>query len=542
MKFIFFLITTLYFISNNSYCQWSNNPNENLLITENGVNFYTVPNGEGGLAIIFNDLDIYKGYLQLIDKYGYIKWVQPKIILGGPGVKSYFKNIFQSFDGTYIIGFTSGNTYIDPIPRYEYDPYVQKTDTSGNKLWGENGIRLRADSTGKEISGIDFCYDGDGGLFAFWNFHYEINYPPYYYDSLFIQQISKEGERLWGENGIFIDDSIFSALDLWIVIDDNNGIYIQYRKRNTEYYIKKFDSSGSLNWTLSVPLNYSRAIKDSSGGIIISGVMDSYPTRKLVINRISSEGEKLWGDGIIVDDSVNNNLHESADLLLNSDNTISVFWDTQWFLNNEVFLQRFTLDGQALWQSNLNIGNLNKRGIVESDNFSNIIFWYQSNGMYAQKIDAAGNSLWSEDKLVSNLIAIANFIPTENHGAIIIGGSQPLTIYAQQISKYGNLGEVITSVKEDENNIKPNDFYLAQNYPNPFNPTTRIDFVIKENGLTSLKVYDLLGREVATLVNENLQAGTYYAEFNGSNLPSGIYFYQLQAGNFVQTRKMILLK
>ncbi len=96
--------------------------------------------------------------------------------------------------------------------------------------------------------------------------------------------------------------------------------------------------------------------------------------------------------------------------------------------------------------------------------------------------------------------------------------------------------------KMNNSNSLPTNYSLMQNYPNPFNPTTRIDFVIIENGFTSLKVYDLLGREVATLVNENLQSGTYYAEFNGSNLPSGIYFYTLTSGNFTATKKLILLK
>lgn len=106
-----------------------------------------------------------------------------------------------------------------------------------------------------------------------------------------------------------------------------------------------------------------------------------------------------------------------------------------------------------------------------------------------------------------------------------------------------NKFNLFASTDKVNNSINlPTENSLMQNYPNPFNPKTRIDFVIRQNGFTSLKVYDLLGREVATLVNENLQAGTYYAEFNGSNLPSGIYFYTLTSGNFMTTKKLILLK
>jgi hypothetical protein len=97
----------------------------------------------------------------------------------------------------------------------------------------------------------------------------------------------------------------------------------------------------------------------------------------------------------------------------------------------------------------------------------------------------------------------------------------------------------------------PSSFSLKQNYPNPFNPVTKIRFEIPSNGFPTktfgndrvvLKVYDLLGKEIQTLVNEQLQPGTYEVTFDGSNLPSGIYFYQLKAEEYFETRKMLLIK
>lgn len=88
----------------------------------------------------------------------------------------------------------------------------------------------------------------------------------------------------------------------------------------------------------------------------------------------------------------------------------------------------------------------------------------------------------------------------------------------------------------------PSNFVLTQNYPNPFNPSTKISFEIPEKGEVSLRVFDLVGREVATLVNKNISKGSYEVEFNATGLPSGIYFYQLRAGNFVHTKKMVLMK
>ncbi|MFN3871645.1 MAG: T9SS type A sorting domain-containing protein [Ignavibacterium sp.] len=108
------------------------------------------------------------------------------------------------------------------------------------------------------------------------------------------------------------------------------------------------------------------------------------------------------------------------------------------------------------------------------------------------------------------------------------------------------LSEMITSVENDD--LITTDFKLNQNYPNPFNPSTKISWQLPVSGYTTLKVYDILGNEVATLVDEYKNAGSYEVEFNavetrrGVSLPSGVYFYKIQTGNFVQTKKMILTK
>lgn len=101
--------------------------------------------------------------------------------------------------------------------------------------------------------------------------------------------------------------------------------------------------------------------------------------------------------------------------------------------------------------------------------------------------------------------------------------------------------EAVTSVKRDKDNI-PDKFSLKQNYPNPFNPSTNIRFDLTQAAPVSLKVYDLLGREVAVLVNETLSSGSYSFSFDASNLKSGIYLYKIQAGNYSDVKKMIVLK
>ncbi len=103
------------------------------------------------------------------------------------------------------------------------------------------------------------------------------------------------------------------------------------------------------------------------------------------------------------------------------------------------------------------------------------------------------------------------------------------------------LDTIIVGVQESQEAM-PFRFSLSQNYPNPFNPTTQIRYALPAGGFVSLKVFNVLGSEVATLVNEQRAAGSYEVEFNAGHLSSGIYFYRLQAGTFVDTKKFILLK
>ena len=108
----------------------------------------------------------------------------------------------------------------------------------------------------------------------------------------------------------------------------------------------------------------------------------------------------------------------------------------------------------------------------------------------------------------------------------------------------GTVGQFMEGVAsiEEISSVTPNDYTLTQNYPNPFNPSTSINFAIPNSEFVTLKIYNVLGSEVATLVNETLAAGSYKFNFDASNLASGIYLYELKAGSFTQIKKMNLLK
>ena len=123
--------------------------------------------------------------------------------------------------------------------------------------------------------------------------------------------------------------------------------------------------------------------------------------------------------------------------------------------------------------------------------------------------------------------------------------------YLIELGEFDNL----TEVEDDKSSLTPNEFILNQNYPNPFNPSTTISFSIptlpssfplrkgrNEEGFVTLIVYDILGRKIETLLNEEMNPGFYEVEFTGSNLSSGTYFYKLSTPNYSETKSMVLLK
>jgi len=140
------------------------------------------------------------------------------------------------------------------------------------------------------------------------------------------------------------------------------------------------------------------------------------------------------------------------------------------------------------------------------------------------------------DKEGVNFGSFSKAIWDNDHYLVMVGQNMDTS---KLLWKYSVDG--VTAVEQEGSSL-PSEFRLDQNYPNPFNPTTTIEFSIVKEGKTSLKVYDILGKEVATLVDEELTAGTYNAKFDAGNLSSGIYVYVLKTPNYTASKKMILLK
>jgi hypothetical protein len=228
------------------------------------------------------------------------------------------------------------------------------------------------------------------------------------------------------------------------------------------------------------------------------------------------------------------------------------------------------IDGVLSAQNNitLTIGNANNSNLLigESPGFPGRVF----NG----KIDEV--RVWNVARAQTQIQSTMNTILTEEYYSSPYSGlvgywrlDEGTGQSAQDLSFYSNNATLGTSANpdvsdpswvqanilivnlDDEKNSPsiPIRFSLSQNYPNPFNPVTKIKYTVPsvilsgaKNLTVQLKVYDVLGNEIAALVNEEKSAGIYEVDFDGSKLSSGVYFYQLSAGNFINTKKMILIK
>ncbi len=138
--------------------------------------------------------------------------------------------------------------------------------------------------------------------------------------------------------------------------------------------------------------------------------------------------------------------------------------------------------------------------------------------------------------------AFFNSPPTRQYKSVSLVYRNNKTFSALSDTMFFVSEEPVVVGIEPVNIENPKDFSLSQNYPNPFNPMTKIKFQLPFNGSVRLTVFDMLGKEIEILVNKDLNVGTYEYEWNGVNLPSGVYFYKLTFGNFTETKKMLMVK
>ena len=213
--------------------------------------------------------------------------------------------------------------------------------------------------------------------------------------------------------------------------------------------------------------------------------------------------------------------------------------------NFDFYLMKLSSSGDSLWAKTYGSARFERCYSMTRTGDGNFILVGTRSGdafngkVLAVKVDANGDELWTmEIPDVSAVVTAGYAVDATEDGGCIIAGTMT-TNYETYLVK---LTPGATAVDEDPRNGSRAGYGLRQNLPNPSWPVTNIQFSIAKRGLTILKLFDVSGQVVATLVNDVKEPGTYTVRFDGSTLASGVYFYQLMAGSYVETKKMVLLE
>lgn len=264
-----------------------------------------------------------------------------------------------------------------------------------------------------------------------------------------------------------------------------------------------------------------------NGSIVYTGVGQSYEDLNVINpNQYSYAVTAVYDVNGTNTESAPGNLQVATPGI--SSGTATIFANDLDF--GDVFIGNLDLKNLVIHNTGtapLNISDLTFTGAVE--------FSLSQNSIMPPFIIPAGDSQVVEIAFLSNLQGLFN-------GVLEISNNSPISPYNVNLS-----ANSITVNIEPTSNIIPEEFSLSQNYPNPFNPQTNIEFGLKESRFTKLVIYDILGREVRTLVNENLPASFYKVVWDGKNsvgnlVASGVYFYKIEAEDFVEVKKLMFLK
>ena len=290
------------------------------------------------------------------------------------------------------------------------------------------------------------------------------------------------------------------------------------------------DVNGEITWTKTfggIFSDYAHSVKQTlDGGYIITGrrllALPGEPD--LWIIRTDANGDSLW-TRMFNGSSISNSFDEGRDVQIMSDSGFTVLG----FTGVSAWLIRTDANGDTIWTKQYP-GNGNS--LQETSDGGFII----AGGNKLIRTDVSGESIWAK-----SINGTANSVLQTSDDGFITAGYQ-FSSGTKDDLWILRLDSENPSGLEDTGFNTPEQYKLSQNYPNPFNPSTTINFTIPYASFVSLKVFNSLGQEIESLVAKDLNAGTYNYNWDAKGLTSGIYFYKLQAGDFIETKKMILLK
>jgi hypothetical protein len=429
-----------------------------------------------------------------------------------------------SYLDTLILG---SSVFIQPAFNIGY--FIAKFDENGNYVWAKDGSQLS--SAVNELTGLEID-PSNNILLSISHFPSDTEIIKLDADGNTVMSIEQSMVTMVSD----IESDTFN--NIWVtgftsphLVSFNGLDTIPPFSYNN--YVVKYDQNGIAQWLVFVEdftVQRYKLVTDDSGDAYLSGNVFA-PTQfgnffangpqwvyAYFVAKLDGDGEFLWLQEIPPGNNMGDATIGSTNFLTCNDDGI-------------VYLTGF-------FRGEVNFGN----GVLVSQigHYDVVILSYSSDGEIRWATIAG-----------SNLFDIGGGVITDDEGNCYLTGTVGRNSVFGNLSFTGGRTNVylakvhddqIVTGTSDPKNISPEVFYLEQNYPNPFNPTTTLRVHISEPGFVSLKVYNVLGKEVSVLLNEIKQTGIYEIEFKADELSSGIYFYRLESGNFTQTRKMILMK
>ncbi len=441
----------------------------------------------------------------------------------------------QTSDGGFImIGFTSS------FDAESDDVFLVKTDSNGNTEWtkvfGGSGSNI----------GCEVIQVADGGFVL-----------SYYTDNSTEQEVdgyavktNSMGEILWTKSlGKILNYKNHGIMET----TTGDFLFALSSFPNNSNRIVKTDSSGAFIWEKQYGNElYSIAndfLETNDGNILLTGgqqLINLSGDTNVFLIIIDINGDTLmynsFGDSLRAETGI------AIDKTGDSGYIITGYRNSD-FGVSEIIIYKIRSDLTVEWSNTHSTIGGNNLGVhVQSSVDNEFIFAHTGNDqIYFMKTDQYGNEKWIKSFGTTGYYRINDMISTTDGGIAVSGYTSSATAGSYDIFlfKTDSLG-VVTSVKEDKEHY-PNQYKLHQNYPNPFNPTTSITYSISKSDIVIITIFDVLGREIVTLVNESKSPGVYTAEWDGKNkygvlVSGGIYFYKLTTGSFTETRKMLLLK
>jgi hypothetical protein len=556
------------------YSQWSGNSSVNTTVcdtTNDQVLVKISPTTDGGCYISWFDgrSSGYAVYLQRMDALGNKQFTSGGLLVSNNPQSSSLVDYDLATDANNnaVVVFT------DIRNSSQINPFAYCISPSGNFLWGSNGVALST-STSTFQPNPKIAITSDGYYVFAWIFASSPR-------TIALQKLNSAGVKQWGTDPIFLSGSGSENFDYPSLVSSDNGNIILYwsgytgtflNPGNYRLYTQKFSTSGTPVWNSTMDTVYGtgyvsgyytpRIFSDNNNGAIFcwrdyrgnASIQTGY------IQRINSSGTFLFPvNGSAVSTLAGNNHFDPVAYVSSTGETYSVWTETDYLQSMfGVYGQKFSTNGTREWTDNghvfVALNNNQPSNLAVYSKNSNMIAYYNesqfgsnNNLIKAFFSDPSGNLGWGNSILTpgASLSSKIRMNAAQNSAGMSMLAWQDTRndgggIYAQNINYNGTFGNP-TGIISSSGPV-PAEYSLSQNYPNPFNPSTEIKFDIPKTSSVKLIVFDILGRKISTLVDRDLQQGSYSVNWNASNLPSGVYFYKINAGDFTAVKKLVLVK